>query len=160
MAEKPIPPIQPRVVILQWLLRNTMANPMGSRNLASWSSRPIRKRGRRATNFRCKLCSLAAEGTTRSDNGKLAEPPGHGRACLGRWIVVCKSRSGIQFGSLAQESAGEKGHQKSQQGYGIYHAASTMDIPRFDYCKWDGVCERWAAEFDIKKYGWRGVAYL
>ncbi len=103
MAEKP-------VIILQWLRRNTMANAMGSRNLASWSSRPIRKRGRLATIFRRKLCSLAVESTTGSEDGRLAKPSGHGRACLGRRTVVCKSRNGIQFGSLAQKSACEKGH--------------------------------------------------
>jgi len=71
---------------------------------------------RLATIFRRKLCSLAAESTTGSEDGRLAKPSGHGRACLGRRTVVCKSRSGIQFGSLAQESACEKGHQKPQQG--------------------------------------------
>lgn len=74
--------------------------------------------------------------------------------------MVCKSRGGIQFGSLAQESADEKGHQEFQQGYGIYHAASTMEIPKSDYCDWDGVCKRWAAESVVQKYRWRGVAYL
>ena len=160
MAKKPVPPTLPRFVIPQWLHRNTMANAMGSRNLDSRSSRPIRKRGSRATNYRCKLCSVAAEGTTGSEDGRLAKSSGHGRACMGGWTVVCKSRGVIQFGSLAQESACEKGHQKPEQGNGFHHAASTMGIPGFDYRQWDGVCERWTAESDLQKYGWRSAAYL
>lgn len=161
MAEKhTISPTQPRAVIVQWLRRNTVANAMGSQNLACEFPRPICKRDRLAIFFRCKSCSLAAESTTGCEHGRLAKPSGHGGACLGRWTVICKSRSSIQFGSFAQEYAREKGHQKVHQEHCLCHAAFTIGIPGFDYSQWDGVCERWAAESDLQKYGWRGTAYL
>jgi len=76
----------------------------------------------------------------------------------GQWFA--RAEAAYNSGVLPRSRLVRRGIRSPQEGHGLYHAASAMGIPKFDYREWDGVRERWTAESDLQKYGWRGAAYF